>query len=151
MKFKDIINKVLELDCFDAHCLVERLGINLIYDNDMVGEVPAKIVCLPDCVMLYLTENPGIEEEFLIYHEIGHYILHTDQGINRLFNNNRLEYEADMFACLCLINADLSASYYDMYLISCGVPYKTAHRFQDAIYQYKQSELFGDCWRILEC
>lgn len=151
MKFKEIINKVLELDCFDAYCLIERLGVNLIYDNDMVGGVPARLVCLPDCVMLYLNESPGIEEEYLIYHEIGHYILHTDQGINRLFNNRRLEYEANIFACLCLVHADLTADYYTLYLISHGVPHKTVLAFHEALYQYKQTELFGDCWRILEC
>lgn len=151
MKFKDIINTVLELDCFDAYCLADRLGIDLVYDNDMLQNEPAKLVCLPKHTMLYLNETLGTEEEYLIYHEIGHYVLHSDQGINKLFNNRRLEYEANMFASLCLVHADLTADYYSMYLISKGVPQKIALDFHEAIYQYKQTELFGDCWKILEC
>lgn len=58
----------------------------------------------------YIFIRPGLDsayENFLIAHELGHYILHYDENISfnflRRIYKTRLEKEANTFACFLLI------------------------------------------------
>lgn len=149
MKFESIIKKVLDLNCFDPYVLSERLGIDLIYEDKLANDKLAKIFIYFGQPVIILPNDLGIQETFLIYHEIGHYILHLDNSINLLYNSNKLEYEANMFACLCLVIGNFSYNYdCRVYLKNYGVPLKIINQFQDAISQFKKtgeySKYFND-------
>lgn len=63
-----------------------------------------------------------------------------ENSVNLLYNSNKLEYEANMFACLCLVIGDFTYNYdYRAYLKNYEVPLKIINQFQDTIFQFKQT------------
>lgn len=54
---------------------------------------------------IYLSNEDGINKEFILAHELGHAILHYEEGqmfYNPLLNKGKLEREANYFATLLL-------------------------------------------------
>ena len=130
----------------DVYRLLDSLGIHLFY-QDM--EIPAKLYTYKGYDSIFVRTNIQ-NEEYYILHEIGHYLLHQGTSLY-YYGNSRAEFEADLFACIYLINADLSCTYYEMYLVDKGVPTKVITRFQDTLYQYLQAKHYGDVWLRMEC
>lgn len=152
MKFKEIMNCVNEYLESDVYELLKELNIDITYDNDLAGNKDCRIFSCEDGNCIFIKENLNpLYEQFLILHEIGHYLMHYD--ISTYFTPvGRIENEANMFACLWLIKNDIdSAQYYDQYLINCGVPINIAIKFQDTLYQFRQSQRYGNVWLRMEC
>ena len=152
MKFEEIIDCVNKHIDNDIYGLLNDLDVDIVYDNDLAGNEECRIFSCADgnCVFIKEKLNP-LYEQFLLLHELGHYLMHY--GMSTYFTPaGRLEHEANTFVCLWLIRNDIcSAQCYDQYLINCGVPVNVALDFQDTLYQYRQSKLYGDVWLRMEC
>lgn len=152
MKFEEIMNCVNEHLVSDVYELLKELDIDIAYDNDLAGNKECRIFSCKDgnCVFIKENLNP-LYEQFLLLHEMGHYLMHY--GVSTYFTPaGRLEHEANMFVCLWLIKNDIdSTQYYDQYLIGCGVPISVAVDFQDTLYQFRQTQRYGNTWLRMEC
>lgn len=135
------------LDWKIVNAIVSMKGLNV---KEYKKEYGIKIFCIDElehgedgCIFnnfIFLRKNlPSNYRKFVILHELGHYILHKKDAIafsySYLGYRNKLEIEADTFACMYLLqNADLEDLDVLSYLTHNGVPEKIALKF---IQKYK--------------
>ena len=125
----------------------------LLKDHDFqllpIDHRVAQIVVIDDLRIICINHN--IErKEFYILHEFAHYLLHINK-INFLEASRKAENEANMFACLYLLNGNLYDEYYEYILKSYEVPNNVIERYRDMLYQYMQVQTYGIGWLRLEC
>lgn len=130
---------------------IKENNIHLEYDEDMLKNKDSVIISIQNDTCIFIKPNLNEEyEKFLILHELGHYVLHRDCS-KLLTSSTKMEHEANMFACLWLINCNIKDSiYFDTWLLSQNVPHQVTNDFQDTLYQYKQTSKFGDKWLRME-
>lgn len=80
-------------------------------------------------------------EKFILYHEIGHFLMHYEEGMQYSFYlsrfKNRLEVEANIFACTCLLNDEYKEEVDIINLLQRkGVPEEIALQFYEHQYVY---------------
>ena len=153
MTFEAIMNYVDNyIDYEDVYAMLKELDIDICYDDDMVQQGYARIYSgvVGNCLFIKTNLEPAFEQ-FLILHELAHFILH--RGTCTLFtSSSKLEYEANMFACLWLIKNQIdTAIYYDIYLLEQAVPERIISSFQDSLFQYRQAKKYKNSWYRMEC
>lgn len=88
--------------------------------------------------IIFIRKNlPRKYRNFVLLHEIGHHIMHSNQGISFSFSlrvrKNKLELEADTFACLMLLqDEELEDVDVITLLQSKGVPEQIAIKFYES-------------------
>lgn len=137
------IREIPSLNCMD---ILDAYSINLIYDSQMNKyKMDSMLRTLHHHTIIFMKTNLEENyEKFLLFHEIGHYILHYVEDMKYSFYlsryKNRLEREANAFACLCLLSDE---EYEEVNIIELlknkGVPQQIAIQFYETISQfYKQ-------------
>lgn len=110
--YAERVLKVLELKPgFDIYELVHRLGggIEPMQSPDWGDSAHGAIrVEAPNKFTIYVSRFTSIpRDRFTIAHELGHYLLHSNQGEKKIEVNrsgsNRLEWEANWFAAALLM------------------------------------------------
>lgn len=157
MEFIKIMEKVADLNSLSIKDMIESEGIDVIYDEVLCYGRDSRIDKGYGQVVIFVKPDlPEQYEKFLLLHELGHFHLHMTTGISdaalQIRNIRREENEANIFACLYLLDNQIyDSGYYDTYLCSVGVPSKIADYVQECIYQYKQVRKWGNKWMRLEC
>lgn len=104
---KELISKY---NTNDVHQLIDMLGINIYHKNFKNRKTESCLIKnYDDQFSIFLRPNLDYRyEEFLLAHELGHYILHYDEDVSFYFlkgiYENRLEREANKFACYLLLS-----------------------------------------------
>ncbi|WP_320973832.1 ImmA/IrrE family metallo-endopeptidase [Dysgonomonas capnocytophagoides] len=151
------MEKVELIKNLSVNQMVSVEGIDIIYDEALCYGRDSRIDRGYGQVVIFIKPGlPDQHENFLLLHELGHYFLHMRTGISdialQLRNTRREENEANIFACLYLLDNQIHDNeYYDTYLCSVGVPVKIADYVQECIHQYKQVRRWGNKWMRLEC
>lgn len=116
--------------------LLSNYNITLFYDHQMnKTKMDSMLKILNNHSVIFMKTNlDAVYEIFLIYHEIGHFLLHYEHDMKYSFflsrYKNRLEVEANTFACFCLLeNEDCTDVNIIDLLINKGVPKKLALQF----------------------
>lgn len=157
MEFIKIMEKVADLNSLSIKDMIESEGIDVIYDEVLCYGRDSRIDKGYGQVVIFVKPDlPEQYEKFLLLHELEHFHLHMTTGISdaalQIRNIRREENEANIFACLYLLDNQIyDSEYYDTYLCSVGVPTKIADYVQECIYQYKQVRKWGNKWMRLEC
>lgn len=88
--------------------IAEYLNIAIEYQDFRAKTLDSRLIINDGAGYIFI--RPGLDcayEQFLIAHELGHYILHYDENISfnflRRIYKTRLEKEANTFACFLLI------------------------------------------------
>lgn len=89
--------------------LADYLDISIQYQDFRAKTVDSRLMIIDAKGFIFLRNDLDIiYENFLIAHEIGHYILHYDENISFNFliriYKTRLEREANEFACALLLH-----------------------------------------------
>lgn len=92
--------------------LAEYLEISIQHQDFRAKTVDSRLMVIDAKGFIFLRNDLDIiYENFLIAHEIGHYILHYDENISfnflRRVYKTRLEREANEFACALLLHDQL--------------------------------------------
>jgi|LGOV01.1.fsa_nt_gb Zn-dependent peptidase ImmA (M78 family) len=110
---KNILNGLIEFyETRDVNELIDSLGIILIKKDLSLG-IKGKF--LRDCWGTeYITISPDLElqeERYVLAHELGHAILHTDLSTEFLYGThqvkNKFEIQANKFAAELLISDEI--------------------------------------------
>lgn len=135
----DEIQKVVNQ--LNSNCVVDLLkqhGIKVAYCEALNKR--KMDATLSDNVILIKTDLTAEHEEFILFHELGHYLLHFEK--NRAFSfylyryKNRLENEANIFAFLCLLKEEeLEDVNLIDFAIRKGVPSQIAVRVVESLQQ----------------
>lgn len=119
--------------------MLRQLGITIVPREEMnKNKMDAMLFMYNRYALIFMKTN--LEEayaQFVLYHEIGHYLLHRGVGSQYSFYasryKNRLESEANVFACTCLLqNEDIEDIDVISLLIHKGVPNKIAVQFYES-------------------
>lgn len=113
----DVSNEVNELikkfNTSNVREIAEYLGISIEYQDFKAKTLDSRIIIVNGVGYIFLrNELNELYENFLIAHELGHYILHYDKDISfnflRRIYKTRLEKEANEFACTLLLHDELN-------------------------------------------
>lgn len=136
-----IIGKINELPSTDVYELLYLLDIE-IHETDFLKnrKCDSQIISFGGVTGIYIKQELKEEyKQFLLLHELGHYLLHYDDNMNFNFYLSRykskLEVEANLFACIALLkkmNLSKNSSLINV-LIQNGVPEQIAHYNADKI------------------
>lgn len=96
----------------DVRNLADALDISIDHQDFRAKTVDSRLMIIDAKGFIFLRNDLDIiYENFLIAHEIGHYILHYDENISfnflRRVYKTRLEREANEFACALLLHDEL--------------------------------------------
>lgn len=137
--YKKIDEALQWVDSYEIDNLLHQFHIRLINAPEMNKNKMDSLLKIFDHESVIFIKTDLNEEyrKFILYHEIGHYLLHYQEGMKFTFYlsryKSRLEMEANLFACSCLLN---DVNYEDMniidYLTRQGVPYKIAIQFYES-------------------
>lgn len=138
MNFDKIIREVNELK---SGCIIDLLNdrnIKVVFDASMnKNKMDSVLKILENRSIIFIkTDLNDDYKRFVLLHELGHYILHYNADMQYTFYlsryKNRLEIEANVFACTCLLN-DEDCDQVDLInlLERKGVPEKIALQFYD--------------------
>lgn len=110
MKISDYVQKMIATYHTDnVRELVDYHDIDIIYFNPINQKCDSVLFINQQIATISLKSdlNP-LYENFLLAHELGHYVLHYDNHISFSFllqtRKNALEREANEFACRLLLN-----------------------------------------------
>ena len=102
-----IVNRLIKrCGTRDPYKVAKELGINIIYRNFVKQHGAYKVILKNRFIFLQNGMSPVLEQ-MVVWHEIGHDVLHRNEAVAaggfkefNIFNmrNNRMEYEANMFA-----------------------------------------------------
>ena len=89
--------------------LIDYCGIDIQYNDELNKTTDANLLIINKQAYITLkTDLDPLYENFLLAHELGHYILHYDDNISFSFlrrtKKNALEREANEFACRLLLS-----------------------------------------------
>lgn len=140
MDLSVIQEKVKEATKYCVFDFLNNYNIKLVYDSQMdKTKMDSMLKILNNQSIIFMKTNlDETYKTFLIYHELGHYLLHYEKDMKYSFYlsryKNRLELEANTFACLCLLENE---SCIDINIIELlnnkGVPNKLALQFYNYI------------------
>lgn len=138
MNYEKIIREVNELK---SGCIIDLLNernIKVVFDASMnKNKMDSVLKILENRSIIFIkTDLNDDYARFVLLHELGHYTLHYNKDMQYTFYlsryKNRLEIEANAFACTCLLN-DEDCVQVDLInlLEHKGVPKKIALQFYD--------------------
>ena len=113
MNVVEKVEKLIEIYQTDSvRDLAEYLDISIQHQDFRAKTVDSRLMIIDAKGFIFLRNDLDIiYENFLIAHEIGHYILHYDENISfnflRRVYKTRLEREANEFACALLLHDQL--------------------------------------------
>ena len=148
-----IINKVKILPSTNIYEVLYLFDIE-IKETDLLKnrKCDSQIISFNGVTGIYIKQD--LEEEykqFLLWHELGHYLLHHDDNMNFNFYlskyKSKLETEANLFACICILkNANISkSSSLTSELMQSGVPEQIAYYTNDKI------QINNDLYQFIDC
>lgn len=123
--------------------IAEFLGISIEYQDFKAKTLDSRIIIVNGIGYIFLrNELNELYENFLIAHELGHYILHYDRDISfnflRRVYKTRLEKEANRFACTLLLHNELNniknIENIEFIVKEKGIPLKIWYSIQNDIY-----------------
>ena len=132
------------IENFDIEDILNQFNIQLIHASEMnINKMDSLLKVFHHRSVIFIKTD--LEEQyrkFILYHEIGHYLLHYEEGMKFSFYlsryKNRLEIEANNFACRCLLHDE---NWENLDIIDTlsrkGVPYKIAVQFYDMMEKSK--------------
>lgn len=108
-KVKDLIKKY---NTSNIKELVDHLDISIEYQDFKAKTLDSRLIIHKSQGFIFVRNDLDYSyENFLIAHELGHYILHYDENISfhflRRVYKTRLEQEANEFACRLLLHNEL--------------------------------------------
>ncbi|MDL2276161.1 ImmA/IrrE family metallo-endopeptidase [Breznakia sp. OttesenSCG-928-G09] len=137
MNIKHIESTLQNYHHFTLEELLAFYNISILEENTLPMNTDAMLINMNT---LFMKKNLDISyQNFLILHELGHRILHYDQNISFNFSirikKNKLEREANTFACLFLLkDEEISNTNIINLLTTKGVPENIAFQFFDDLY-----------------
>ena len=95
--------------------------------------------------MYIKARNGNWHYRMIMAHELGHYLMHSDQKICFAYTVNKnynIEHQANIFSTEFLISYDFAKNHSVKEISKrCGVPYKEAHKYKKYItLEYKHSK-----------
>lgn len=133
MEYERIISSFNTLNIDD---MMNYLGIKLIYEETMnKNKMEAMLKIFNNHALIFIKTNlDETYRRFVLYHEIGHYLLHYEiDGHYSYYTSkykNKLENQANDFACECLLyDEDIEDINIIDLLICKGVPLNIAVRY----------------------
>lgn len=108
-KVKDLIKKY---NTSNIKELVDHLDISIEYQDFKAKTLDSRLMIVDSKGYIFVRSDLDCAyENFLIAHELGHYVLHFDKDISfnflRRVYKTRLEREANEFACRLLLHNEL--------------------------------------------
>lgn len=108
-KVKDLIKKN---NTSNIKELVDHLDISIEYQDFKAKTLDSRLMIVDSKGYIFVRSDLDCAyENFLIAHELGHYVLHFDKDISfnflRRVYKTRLEREANEFACRLLLHNEL--------------------------------------------
>lgn len=108
-KVKDLIKKY---NTSNIKELVDHLDISIEYQDFKAKTLDSRLMIVDSKGYIFVRNDLDCAyENFLIAHELGHYVLHFDKDISfnflRRVYKTRLEREANEFACRLLLHNEL--------------------------------------------
>lgn len=134
--FKNYQNLLAQFPTVAVEDMLQQLSIQKVYMNEKMGlNMDALLRIYNRKAIIFV--KPDLEEnyqKFVLYHEIGHYLIHYNPGTEYHFlaerYRNRTEAEANYFGCYCLLaDEDIHDLCIPSLLINKGVPEKIANDF----------------------
>lgn len=128
---------VTESQCIDLYkqygsmrCVVDHLGIEIAETEFRQKTLESRLIIDYDgnATIFVQNETDQFHMEFLLAHELGHYVLHFDNNISfnyyyRIYKT-KIEREANDFACRILLS-DISDNYENEFIAKeKGIPDK---------------------------
>lgn len=115
-----IVNRLIKrCGTRDPYKVAKELGINIIYRNFVKQHGAYKVISKNRFIFLQNGMSPVLEQ-MVVWHEIGHDVLHRNEAVAaggfkefNIFNmrNNRMEYEANVFAAQASLPNDTILEY----------------------------------------
>ena len=145
----DVSKKVNELikkfNTSNVREIADYLDISIEYQDFKAKTLDSRIMIMNGVGYIFLRNNLNeLYENFLIAHELGHYILHYDKDISfnflRRIYKTRLEKEANEFACVLLLHDELdnikNIENIEFIVKEKGIPLKIWYSIQSCINTY---------------
>ena len=138
-KIKDLIKKY---NTSNVKELVDHLDISIEYQNFKAKTLDSRLIIHNSQGFIFIRNDLDYSyENFLIAHELGHYILHYDENISfhflRRVYKTRLEREANEFAYRLLLNDELNnikeIENIEFLVKEKGIPLKIWYSLKDSI------------------
>lgn len=134
--FKDYRNLLSQFPTIAVEDMLQQLGIQKIEMKSKMGiKMDALLRIFNKQAIIFV--KPDLDEnyqKFVLYHEIGHYLIHYNPCMEYHFlaerYRNRTEAEANYFGCYCLlVDEDIQDICVPSLLMNKGVPEKIAYDF----------------------
>lgn len=138
-KVKDLIKKY---NTSNIKELVDHLDISIEYQDFKARTLDSRLIIHNSQGFIFIRNDLDYSyENFLIAHELGHYILHYDEEISfhflRRVYKTRLEREANEFACRLLLHNELDnikeIENTEFLIREKGIPLKIWYSLKDSI------------------
>ena len=132
--FKDYHALLAQFPTIAVDDMLQQLNIQKIFMNAKMGfKMDALLRIFNEHAIIFV--KPDLDEnyqKFVLYHEIGHYLIHYNPNMEYHFlvnrYRNRTEAEANYFGCYCLLEDEaIEDICVPALLINKGVPKKIAN------------------------
>lgn len=135
MKIDEINSAVQAITSSTIYEILKDYNLNLVY-SDVLNNRKLDATLSENIILIKSNLTPEYEQ-FVLYHELGHYLLHLEQEAKFSFYlskyKNRIENEANVFSFLCLTkDMDLNNTNIIELAEQVGIPSKIAVK----IYEY---------------
>ncbi|MEA4875405.1 ImmA/IrrE family metallo-endopeptidase [Anaerorhabdus sp.] len=135
MKIEEIKKVVQTINSSNIYELLKENNLNVVY-SDILNNRKLDATLFENIILIKSNLTPEYEQ-FILYHELGHFLLHFQSEERYSFYlskyKNRIENEANIFSFLCLTrDMDLTNTNIIELSVQLGIPSKIASK----IYEY---------------
>lgn len=138
-KLNDLLN---EFKTSNVKEITDHLDISIQHQDFKAKTLDSRLMIVDSKGYIFVRSDLDCAyENFLIAHELGHYVLHYDENISfhflRRVYKTRLEREANEFACRLLLNDELNnikeIENIEFLVKEKGIPLKIWYSLKDSI------------------
>lgn len=135
MKIDEIFSAVNQLNSTNIYELLYDMGLKVSY-CDALNKRKLDATLSDNIIPIKSNLEPE-HEHFVLFHEYGHYLLHSNE--NRTFSfylskyKNKLENEANIFAFLCMMKDEYL---YDVDVVSLAIHKGIPERIAISVYEH---------------
>lgn len=134
MKIEDILKTTQMIKSSNVYEVIKDYNLNVVY-SEMLNNKKFDAT-LSGNIILIKTDLMPEYERFVLFHELGHYLLHQESDAKFSFYlskyKNRIENEANAFSFLCLTkDIDLTNMNIIKLSVQLGIPEKIAIKIYD--------------------
>lgn len=138
-KLNDLLN---EFKTSNVKEIADHLDISIQHKDFKAKTLDSRLMIVDSKGYIFVRSDLDCAyENFLIAHELGHYVLHYDENISfhflRRVYKTRLEREANEFACRLLLNDELNnikeIENIEFLVKEKGIPLKIWYSLKDSI------------------